>query len=1071
MFAVALHYAAFLFLFVVVPRCTKWLRGKATPMSIRSWQKMRRTCPAACRRMEFERERLSVFCTLMWFSGQIATSSARYGLLCGWIVLLLQIVPIHGTAEQSSSHAHREGATHEESRHCRAPEAAQEESRHCRGQGLIMQHGTAEGGLGCFWEPESVNGNDSAVRMLHRRQLLGGHLPGGMRKGFLSPRVMKKPAAASSSNSNVEDAQALVQRKAREAEQVLHGFASKHQLDTAVRCEFTDFKAGGQGIGMLACFKWTMTRPSGKLYLFDHDHPVEAKTDPVRLAHLRAGQSVPEPEGWKMLLRWEQFHNVAADAQKRAKEKFGMPIQCEYIGAYVTKGRAGGAPTYEPNPAEWPASVLRDGRASNVEIYFRFWSTRGSEFVSIRVDHLQDQQLALPSSDVCEATVVRRQPRMGPEGEQVDMYIDAALVAEYDEAYARFRASAEERQLTPEQRRQEFQSLADTYSRDVQKSWTKVAQWAEDNNLQVRFVMASDHDRLCALHKKIFDIEHSVGRAEASAHAPLRVLWAHVLEAFSADAQQDAQDVKARPRSLLLRRPPTDYSIVNDFRKRFNWFTPEQDRVVQRSPCNWTWHSSYSDFVTNHVHDQDFKLYLCQNLVWEDVSSFAAFLMLRPQIYWSDASWVIPWTSVVLMPTQSGIRDVMIWPNTENREHHDWSLCTLCASALLVMDAHPEWPSLACLVEMCRRQQMKTEIRPDGLQVRRSSITYDPPHPFPMPYLEFRDSVLRCRDQPPDFETLWGFTGDAAGVKSLFGNPVGVRRVEFLLNSRADIDQPTPLGFTMVHAAAAFARLEVVTMLCSAAANLNIACAGGFTALHLATGCGHAINHVLSDTFPVPHELHLDDGGTGPRVWHGVCIKGAQYFDKKYSAEMCRVLCEARASPNAAANDGMTPLHCALLAGNAPWLIEPKPATGAFRPAEGPGLPGLHAAHVQAAEVLLKAKARLDARDRDGTTPLHIMMHLAEDGTLWLRTGNITEYPPEIVDQVLRILHDAGAGPEIDGRVQKLEQDILARSTRIFCGQCDACLHDGQGTWCNKWYARAEDLRPYSSPSLRNWPG
>ena len=117
MFAVALHSAAFLFIFLVVPRCTKWLRGKATPIGKRSWQRMRRTCPAACHRMECHRDKLTVFCTLLCFVGHVATSSARYGVLCGWIMVLLPCFPLHGTAEQCSTHVSEEEASRDLPRH------------------------------------------------------------------------------------------------------------------------------------------------------------------------------------------------------------------------------------------------------------------------------------------------------------------------------------------------------------------------------------------------------------------------------------------------------------------------------------------------------------------------------------------------------------------------------------------------------------------------------------------------------------------------------------------------------------------------------------------------------------------------------------------------------------------------------------------------------------------------------------------------------------------------------------------------------------------------------------------
>ena len=61
-----------------------------------------------------------VFCTLMCFGGKLATSPARYGVLCCWILVLLQLFPFHGTAAQSPSHTPAEDEAHEVSRHCRS---------------------------------------------------------------------------------------------------------------------------------------------------------------------------------------------------------------------------------------------------------------------------------------------------------------------------------------------------------------------------------------------------------------------------------------------------------------------------------------------------------------------------------------------------------------------------------------------------------------------------------------------------------------------------------------------------------------------------------------------------------------------------------------------------------------------------------------------------------------------------------------------------------------------------------------------------------------------------------------
>ena len=927
---------------------------------------------------------LSMFCTVAVLIGQIATSTARYGILCGWIMVLLQLLPIHLTSAEC--------AAEQESRHCRARAAAHKESRHCRAQGLTVQHGTVEGGLGRFWEPEPVNGKDSAMQTLHRRKLLGGHLPGGMRRGFLSPQVKKKPSAASSSNSNVEAADALVQRKAREAGEALQGFARDHQLDTAVRCEFTHFEAGGQGIGRLACFKWIMTRPSDKLYLFDHDHPLEAKTGPVRLVHLRAERSVEEPENWKMLLRWEQFHNVATDAQKRATEKFGMPVQCEYIGAAVPKGRAGGAPTYELNPAKWPASALRDGKASNAEIWFRFWSVRGLEFVSIRVDNLQDQQLALPFAGICEATVVRRQPRVGPKGEHVDMYIDAALVAEYDEAYLKFRASAEERQLSQKQRSDEFQSLADRYSRDVRHSWTQVAEWAKDKRLQVRFIMADDHDRLCALHKQIFNVEHSVAAAEASADEPLRVLWAHVLETVARDAPRDSEEVKAQPKSLLLRQPPEDHTVTSlDYTN--NRFILLQPEIAAHSPCNWSWRSSFTDFVKDHVRERRRTcVTFCQNITEKDVYAFGDFFDLAWQRYpVYHPTWAIPWTSVVFKDRGE------MTDRFGSNPSRPWSLCILCDSVLQALADHPTWPPLVTLVKTCKRYVTRSLA---DYSDRRLDKEYNPPFPYATEYKAFRDAVL-------DIQPLWIVDPEATWGWAHMASHGEVSYIQELLDCRADINMPSVFGHTALHAAAAYGHLDVLKMLCSAGAVCNIACIGGYTALHMATGHSDALLSIRSKEEPCPVFR-----ARGRRDELSVYQRFCSISDNVDMNEMCAVLCAARANPDAAAADGWTPLHCAAdLCSHLACSTQRNVRTALTSAG-------------QVTQVLLQAKAHLDVQDRRGVTPLAMLLDALALGTVFESHVRRNAAIPSLVTCLVDILHDYCGDSEADRLKYRVQEHL-----------------------------------------------
>ena len=663
------------------------------------------------------------------------------------------------------------------------------------------------------------------------------------------PVGMKRPAAASSSKVSrpkVEDAETLAQRKAQEAEEALQGFAREHQVDTASRCEFTGFEAG-DGKGRLACFSWRLVRPDDKLHLFDHDC-LKPQTICMRLDKLRrAEQSVSQPclTGccsstrclcWRMQLRWEQFHNVAADAQKRATMKFGMPIQCEYMGAAVPKGRGGGAPTYEANPAKWPASALKGGRASHAEIWFRFWSVHGSELVSLRVDHLRDQQLALPSPDVCEAKVVRRRPRVGPTGEQVDMYINAALVAEYDEAYLKFKTSVEDKGLSVKQRHEDFQASFRKYSRDVRPSWFQVDDWAKQRNREVIFLTQEEHEELCLYHQTIFGQD---GLETGNSRAPLRVLWADVLHRIALSLSPGAGHVTRKPRSLLVRK----LSGTDDH---------------PRGPERWkTWYKSYDSLAWPHgstsLMDRR-EMPVSEDCIANDFKSFGAFVGVTwagtvdyeaTQRSWGDRRLsteprAISFDNlhVPALPCTRPVEDrPCYWflPKKASQAGHEkvvLSLSTLCSLVCEVVEHLLGWPwieSKNSVMDVSEPGSHWPEQSPSMSWTRfvglgdREAWGEDLPD-FELPDLSKlieADSSVDCHvmSRRADFvqtmrerlQTRTLATGAPLVEAAESGDLHAVRRI---LEGRAHADAQNTNGQTALHLAAARGHLPVVEALC-----------------------------------------------------------------------------------------------------------------------------------------------------------------------------------------------------------------------------------------------------------------
>jgi len=193
----------------------------------------------------------------------------------------------------------------------------------------------------------------------------------------------------------------------------------------------------------------------------------EDRTVNVLHYNLRSGQGFKTPDHWKEQIQWEQFLKVAEDAAAQAAKQLSVAIGCEYLGvdSKVQHGQARGPRTYECNPAKWPYTALRAGWACHADIYFRYIAEskdgrRSVTEVAIRVDHLKDRHLRLPSQEDPEAGAkVRRKPRLISGGRRHDIEIDRRCEKEFDDAFKKWYLEAEARQLNEEQRVQEFREI------------------------------------------------------------------------------------------------------------------------------------------------------------------------------------------------------------------------------------------------------------------------------------------------------------------------------------------------------------------------------------------------------------------------------------------------------------------------------------------------------------------------------------------------------------------------------------------------------------------------------------
>ena len=95
---------------------------------------------------------------------------------------------------------------------------------------------------------------------------------------------------------------------------------------------------------------------------------------------------------------------------------------------------------------------------------------------------------------------------------------------------------------------------------------------------------------------------------------------------------------------------------------------------------------------------------------------------------------------------------------------------------------------------------------------------------------------------------------------------------------------------------------------------MQVSARGGLVALHLAIGNHDAIEEVFwsgvlncMDLWHQVRRTNLDVDALGQGA-------DAQQWRKDRFAEVCEVLCEAKADPNVMAKDGRTPLHSAAYA-------------------------------------------------------------------------------------------------------------------------------------------------------------
>uniref|UniRef100_A0A8C5YFI8 Ankyrin 1 n=1 Tax=Microcebus murinus TaxID=30608 RepID=A0A8C5YFI8_MICMU len=178
----------------------------------------------------------------------------------------------------------------------------------------------------------------------------------------------------------------------------------------------------------------------------------------------------------------------------------------------------------------------------------------------------------------------------------------------------------------------------------------------------------------------------------------------------------------------------------------------------------------------------------------------------------------------------------------------------------------------------------------------------------------------------------------------------------------------TKKGFTPLHVAAKYGKVRVAELLLERDAHPNAAGKSGLTPLHV------AVHHNSLDVV----RLLLPRGGSPHSpAWNG--YTPLHIAAKQNQMEGARSLLQYGASANAESVQGVTPLHLAAQEGHAEMvaLLLSKQANGNL--GNKSGLTPLHLVaqegHVPVADVLVRHGVAVDATTRMGYTPLHVASH------------------------------------------------------------------------------------------------
>uniref|UniRef100_A0A8C3JWW3 Ankyrin-1 n=1 Tax=Calidris pygmaea TaxID=425635 RepID=A0A8C3JWW3_9CHAR len=175
-------------------------------------------------------------------------------------------------------------------------------------------------------------------------------------------------------------------------------------------------------------------------------------------------------------------------------------------------------------------------------------------------------------------------------------------------------------------------------------------------------------------------------------------------------------------------------------------------------------------------------------------------------------------------------------------------------------------------------------------------------------------------------------------------------------------------GFTPLHVAAKYGKVDVAELLLAHDAHPNAAGKNGLTPLHVAVH--HNNLEIVRLLLPKGSSPHSS-------AWNG--YTPLHIAAKQNQLEVASSLLQYGASANAESAQGVTPLHLASQEGHADMvaLLFSKQANGDL--GNKSGLTPLHLVaqegHVLVADVLVKHGVTVDATTRMGYTPLHVASH------------------------------------------------------------------------------------------------